>query len=74
MQYGTGLMGPLHEDASGILAGMKVVVVKTDERGNIDIGDLRAKAEAHRADLVGVHERERVARRLGAPHLQPRVA
>jgi len=24
MQYGTGLMGPLHEDASGILAGMKV--------------------------------------------------
>ena len=24
MQYNTGLMGPLHEDASGILAGMKV--------------------------------------------------
>ena len=24
MQYSTGLMGPLHEDASGILAGMKV--------------------------------------------------
>src|SRR5256714_8566975 len=24
MQYGTGLMGPLHEDASGLLAGMKV--------------------------------------------------
>jgi hypothetical protein len=24
MQYGSGLMGPLHEDASGILAGMKV--------------------------------------------------
>ncbi len=24
MQFSTGLMGPLHEDASGILAGMKV--------------------------------------------------
>ncbi len=37
--------------ASAVMAGMKVVVVKTDERGNIDIADLKAKAEAHQADL-----------------------
>ncbi|MEO7823531.1 MAG: aminomethyl-transferring glycine dehydrogenase, partial [Gemmatimonadaceae bacterium] len=32
--------------ASAVMAGMKVVVVKTDERGNIQVDDLRAKAEA----------------------------
>ena len=37
--------------ASASMAGMKVVVVKCDERGNIDVADLRAKAEAHAADL-----------------------
>ncbi len=37
--------------ASAVMAGMKVVVVKTDERGNIDIADLRAKAEANREQL-----------------------
>ncbi|MEO8193911.1 MAG: aminomethyl-transferring glycine dehydrogenase [Gemmatimonadales bacterium] len=40
--------------ASAVMAGMKVVVVRTDERGNIDIADLRAKAEAHRDDLAGL--------------------
>ena len=40
--------------ASAVMAGMKVVVVKTDERGNIDIVDLRAKAEAHREDLAAL--------------------
>ena len=31
--------------ASAVMAGMKVVVTKTDERGNIDVEDLREKAE-----------------------------
>ncbi len=33
--------------ASAVMAGMKVVVVKCDEQGNIDLDDLRAKAEKH---------------------------
>ncbi len=37
--------------ASASMAGMNVVVVKCDERGNIDLADLRAKAEAHAAHL-----------------------
>ena len=37
--------------ASAVMAGMKVVVVKTDERGNIQVDDLRGKAEAHARDL-----------------------
>jgi glycine dehydrogenase len=40
--------------ASAVMAGMKVVVVKTDDRGNIDISDLRARAEAHRSDLAAL--------------------
>ena len=38
--------------ASAVMAGMKVVVVRTDERGNIDVADLRAKAEQHSANLA----------------------
>ncbi len=37
--------------ASAVMAGMTVVVVKTDDRGNIDMDDLRAKAEQHSAQL-----------------------
>lgn len=37
--------------ASAVMAGMKVVVTKTDENGNIDIDDLRAKAEEYSANL-----------------------
>lgn len=37
--------------ASAVMAGMKVVVVKTDESGNIDIDDLNAKAEEHKESL-----------------------
>lgn len=37
--------------ASAVMAGMKVVVTKTDERGNIDVADLRAKAEEHKDNL-----------------------
>ena len=40
--------------ASAVMAGMKVVVVRTDERGNIDVADLRAKAEAHGSDLAAL--------------------
>ncbi|MEX1133304.1 MAG: aminomethyl-transferring glycine dehydrogenase [Acidimicrobiia bacterium] len=32
--------------ASAVMAGMKVVVVATDERGNVDLSDLRSRAEA----------------------------
>ncbi|MFN3409101.1 MAG: aminomethyl-transferring glycine dehydrogenase [Limisphaerales bacterium] len=37
--------------ASAIMAGMKVVAVACDKDGNIDIADLRAKADAHRDTL-----------------------
>ncbi|MDZ4673821.1 MAG: aminomethyl-transferring glycine dehydrogenase [Gemmatimonadota bacterium] len=37
--------------ASAVMAGMRVVVVKTDAEGNIDITDLRARAEEHAANL-----------------------
>lgn len=38
--------------ATAAMLGMKVVVVKTDENGNVDIADLQAKAEQHR-DALG---------------------
>ncbi len=37
--------------ASAVMAGMKVVPVACDANGNIDIADLRAKADLHAADL-----------------------
>lgn len=37
--------------ASAALAGMKVVIVKCDEDGNIDLVDLAEKAEKHAAEL-----------------------
>ena len=37
--------------ASAVMAGMDVVVTKCDERGNIDLDDLREKAEAHKERL-----------------------
>src|SRR5690606_7276811 len=37
--------------ASAVMAGMKVVLVKCDEKGNIDIEDLRAKATANANEL-----------------------
>ena len=40
--------------ASAAMAGMKVVVVACDERGNVDIADLETKAEAHKHDLAAV--------------------
>ncbi len=38
--------------ASAVMAGMKVVVTKCDERGNIDVADLRAKAEQYSNELA----------------------
>ncbi|MGE9267317.1 MAG: aminomethyl-transferring glycine dehydrogenase [Verrucomicrobiales bacterium] len=40
--------------ASAVMAGMKVVVVKCDAEGNIDVEDLRAKVEKHRAQLAAL--------------------
>ncbi len=37
--------------ASAVMAGMKVVVVKCDDNGNIDVEDLKAKAEQHKDNL-----------------------
>ncbi|RZF60226.1 aminomethyl-transferring glycine dehydrogenase [Sphingobacterium corticibacterium] len=37
--------------ASASMAGLKVVVVKCDAYGNIDVADLRAKAQEHAASL-----------------------
>jgi glycine dehydrogenase len=38
--------------ASAVMAGFKVVVVKCDENGNIDIADLKTKAGLHRENLA----------------------
>ncbi|CAM5717991.1 Glycine dehydrogenase (decarboxylating) OS=Streptomyces alboniger OX=132473 GN=gcvP PE=3 SV=1 [Streptomyces alboniger] len=38
--------------ASAVMAGMKVVVVKTADDGEIDVEDLRAKIEKHRDELA----------------------
>ncbi len=40
--------------ASSVMAGMKVVVTKCDENGNIDLDDLRAKAEEHKDNLAAL--------------------
>ena len=38
--------------ASAAMAGFKIVVTKCDEKGNIDVEDLRAKAIEHKDDLA----------------------
>jgi len=40
--------------ASAVMAGMKVVVVKTAPEGDVDLDDLRAKIETHRAQLAAI--------------------
>ncbi len=40
--------------ASSVMAGMKVVVTKTDERGNIDVEDLEKKALKHKEELAAL--------------------
>jgi glycine dehydrogenase len=40
--------------ASAVMAGMQVVVVKTDGAGNIDVADLEARAKEHAANLAAL--------------------
>ena len=40
--------------ASAVMAGMKVVVTKATENGNIDVEDLREKAELHKDNLSAI--------------------
>ncbi|WP_420400728.1 aminomethyl-transferring glycine dehydrogenase [Flagellimonas sp.] len=40
--------------ASAVMAGMKVVVTKTDEHGNIDVSDLEEKAQLHSENLAAL--------------------
>jgi len=40
--------------ASAVMAGMKVVVTKTDERGNIDVTDLEEKVLQHAKNLAAL--------------------
>jgi glycine dehydrogenase len=40
--------------ASAQMCGMRVVVTSCDEQGNVDIGDLRAKAEQHSENLAAI--------------------
>ncbi|KAA3630366.1 MAG: glycine dehydrogenase (aminomethyl-transferring), partial [Bacteroidetes bacterium] len=40
--------------ASAVMAGMKVIVTKCDEHGNIDIDDLKEKAELHKDNLASL--------------------
>lgn len=40
--------------ASAVMAGMKVVVTKCDDAGNIDVADLKAKAAEHKNDLAAL--------------------
>ena len=40
--------------ASSVMAGMKVVIVKCDDEGNIDVDDLKAKAEEHKENLAAL--------------------
>lgn len=40
--------------ASAVMAGMKVVVTKTSESGNIDLDDLREKATLHKDQLAAL--------------------
>jgi glycine dehydrogenase len=40
--------------ASAVMAGMQVVPIRSDSHGNIDLADLRAKADAHRDTLAAL--------------------
>ena len=40
--------------ASAVMAGMRVIVTKTDAKGNIDVADLKAKAEANKDRLAAL--------------------
>lgn len=40
--------------ASAVMAGMQVVVVKCDDHGNIDVSDLKEKAQQHKEHLAAL--------------------
>ncbi len=40
--------------ATAIMAGLNVVVVNTDDHGNVDVADLKAKAEEHKDNLCAI--------------------
>jgi glycine dehydrogenase len=40
--------------ASAVMAGMKVIQVATDEQGNVDLGDVRAKTAEHKDALAAL--------------------
>ncbi|MBP2472982.1 glycine dehydrogenase [Crossiella equi] len=40
--------------ASAVMAGMRVIVVRCDDKGNIDLGHLRETVEAHKDDLAAI--------------------
>ena len=40
--------------ASAVMVGMKVIGVKCDEKGNIDVADLTARTEEHRENLAAL--------------------
>ena len=40
--------------ASAVMAGMQVVIVACDERGNVDVDDLKVKAQTHRDALCAL--------------------
>jgi glycine cleavage system P protein (glycine dehydrogenase) len=40
--------------ASAVMAGMKVIITKSTEAGNIDVDDLREKAELHKDNLAAL--------------------
>ncbi len=40
--------------ASAVMAGMKVVVVNCDDNGNVDLSDLKKKAELHKENLAAL--------------------
>lgn len=40
--------------ASAVMAGMKVVVVKCDDQGNIDMNDLKEKVKTHKENLAAL--------------------
>lgn len=40
--------------ASAVMAGMKVIVTKSSDNGNIDVDDLREKAEMHKDNLAAL--------------------
>jgi glycine dehydrogenase len=40
--------------ASAVMAGMRVVVVRCDDQGNIDLGHLKSTVDEHRTDLAAI--------------------